>query len=106
MCTVFGAFAHLCFAVVSSSELLHQSFPEVASSAQPEISESGTETQTSARSGCMQRPESQKVLQLPAFCEVGALKVLVLYCSGGPGGQKVEESTMFLEVEAAKLLFL
>ena len=88
MCIVFGAFAHLCFAVVSSSELLHQSFLEVASFAQPEIGESGTETQTSARSGGMQRPESPKELQLPTFCEVEALKVFVLYCSGGPGGQK------------------
>ena len=79
MCIVFGAFAHLCLAMLSFSELLHQSFLEVASSAEPDISESGTETQTSARSGCMQRPESQHVMQLLTFCEVGALKVL--FCS-------------------------
>ena len=78
MCIVFGAFAHLCLALVSSSELLHQSYVEVASFVEPEIGESGTEMQTSARSGCMQRPESQKVLQLPTFCEVGASKVLDL----------------------------
>ena len=64
--------------MVSSSEQLHDSSLEVASFAEPEIGESGTEMQTSARSRCMQRPEGQKVLQLPTFCEVGALKVLVL----------------------------
>ena len=78
MYIVFGAFAHLCSAVVSSSELLHQSSLEVASLAEPEIGESGTEIQTLARSGCMQRPESQKVVQLLTFCELRALKVLVL----------------------------
>ena len=50
----------------------------VASFAEPEINESGKEMQTSARSGGMQRPESPKVIQLPTFCEVEALKVLVL----------------------------
>ena len=36
MCIVFGAFAHLCSAVVGPSELFHQSFLEVASVAELE----------------------------------------------------------------------
>ena len=78
MCIVFGAFAHLCPAVVCLSELFHQNSLEVASVAELETVESDADIQTWARSGGMQRRESRKVLELPMFCELEALKLLVL----------------------------
>ena len=106
MCIVFGACAHLCSAVVGPSELFHQSSLAVASVAELEAVESGPEMQTWVRSRGMQRPESQEVLELPTFCELQALKLLVAYCFGGPGRQKVLESSMLLEVKAAKIFVL
>ena len=61
---------------------------EVAAAAEAANDEHVTAKQTWAHSGGMQRPGSPKVLQLPMFCEVEALKVLVLYCSGGLGSKK------------------
>ena len=78
MCIVFGAFAHRCAAVVDPSEVLPQNSVEVASVSELEIVEGGPEMQTWARSGGMQRLDNQKILELPTFCQLEALKVLVL----------------------------
>ena len=78
MCIVFGAFAHLRSAVVGPSELFHQSSLEAASVAELETVGSGPEMQTWVRSKGMQRLGSQKVVELPTFCELEALKLLVL----------------------------
>ena len=55
---------------------------------------------------CPVDAESQKALESPAFCELGALTMFVLYCFGGLGGQKVVESPVFLKAKAAKLFAL
>ena len=78
MCIVSGAFAHRCPVVVGPSELLAQSSVEVASVSELETVASGPEMQTWTPSGSMQRLDSQKVLELPTFYELEALKALVL----------------------------
>ena len=104
---VSGDFAHRCMNSGSGpfggtrSELCGSGFCFGAGNC-----ESGPEMQTWARSGGMQRLESQKVVELPMFCAVDALKLFVLYCSGGLAGQSVLESSIFLEVEAARLFVL
>ena len=60
------------------SELLAQNSVEVASASELETVDSGAEMLTWTPSGGMQRLDSQKVLELPTFYEVEALKILVL----------------------------
>ena len=78
MCIVSRAVAHRCPAVVGPSELLAQNSVEVASVSELEAVESGPEMQTWTPSGGRQRLDSQKVMELPTFYELEALKVLVL----------------------------
>ena len=78
MCIVSGAFAHRCPAVMGPSELLAQNFVEVTSVWELETVASGPEMQTWTSSGGMQRLDSQKILELPTFSKLEALKVLVL----------------------------
>ena len=78
MCIVSGALAYRCPAVVGPSELLAQNSVEVASVSELEPVESGPEMQRWTPSGGMQRLENQKILELPTFCQLEALKLLVL----------------------------
>ena len=78
MCIVSRAFAHRCPAVVGPSELLAQNSVEVASVSELETVELGSEMQAWAPPGGMQRLGSQRILELPTFYELEALKVYVL----------------------------
>ena len=82
MCIVFGAFAHVCSAVVGPSELFHQNSLEVASVAELETVEAVQE--------CRQwwRPECQKVLEIHTFCELEALKDLFCNVLEDSGAKK------------------
>ena len=106
MCIVFGAFAHRCPAVVGPLELLPQNSVEVASVSELELVEGGPDLQTWARSGGMQRLDNQKVVELPTFCQLEALKVFVFQCFWRTWRPKNIGILHVLEVEAAKLLVL